>query len=59
MAEQKKNLTRNHEFAGLISLALLSGLRIRGSHELWGRSQTWLRSVIVLAVAQAGSCSSN
>ena len=41
------------------SLALLSGLRIRLSHELWCRSQTWLRSLIAVAVVVDGSCSSN
>ena len=41
------------------SLALLSGLRIWGCHELWFRSQTPLRSYIAMAVAQASGCSSN
>ena len=45
-----KNLTSVHEDAGA-SLALLSGLSIRCCHELWCRSQTWLGSYIVLAVA--------
>ena len=39
------------------SLALLSGLRIQRCHELWCRSQMWLRSDISVAVA--GSNSSN
>ena len=32
------------------SLALLSGLRIWRCHEMWCRSQTWLRSGIAGAV---------
>ena len=40
-------------------LAWLSGLRIRHCHELWCRSQTRLRSVVAVAVAQAGNCSSD
>ena len=40
-------------------LASLSGLRIRRCHELWCRSQTWLRSSIAVAVVQAGRCNSN
>ena len=40
------------------SLALLSGLRIQHCHELWCRSQTWLRFCIAVAVVQASSCSS-
>ena len=58
MAQWLTNPTRNHEVAGLI-LALLSGLRIRRCHELWCRSQIWLRSGVAVAVVQAGSCSSN
>ena len=38
------NLTRNHEVAGSIPLALLSGLRIRQCQELLCRLQTRLRS---------------
>ena len=41
------------------SLALLSGSEIRCCHELWCRSQAWLRSCIAVAVVQACSCSSN
>ena len=36
-----------------------SGLRIQHGRELWGKSQTWLRSDIAVAVVEAGSCSSN
>ena len=39
------------------SLASLSGLRLWLCHELWSRSQLWLRSCV--AVAVAGSCNSN
>ena len=56
MAQWVKNLTRIHEDV-VGSLALLSGLRIQRRHELWYRSQTWLRSAV--AVVQAGSCSFN
>ena len=49
------NLTRNHEVVVLIP-GLLSGLGIRRCCDLWCRSQTWLGSVI--AVAVAGSCNS-
>ena len=41
------------------SLAQLSGLRIRHWHELGYRLQTRLRSLVAVAVVQAGSCSSN
>ena len=41
------------------SLASLSGLRIWHCHKLWYRSQTRLRSHIAVALAQAGSYSSN
>ena len=36
-----------------------SGLRIQHCHELWCRSQMWLRSGVAVAVAVAGSCPSN
>ena len=41
------------------SLASLSVLGIRCCHELWCTSQTWLGSHVAVAVAQAGSCSSD
>ena len=41
------------------SLASLSRLRIRHCHELWGRSQLWLRSHVAASVTQAGSRSSD
>ena len=41
------------------SLALLSGLRIRHCHELWCGLQTWLRSGVAVALAWAGSYSSD
>ena len=40
-------------------LALLSGLKIRHSPELWCRSQMWFGSSVAVAVAAAGSYSSN
>ena len=41
------------------SLALLSGLRIRHCRELWCSSKTQLRSGVAVAIAVAGSCSSD
>ena len=41
------------------SLALLSELGIWHCCELWCRSQIWLGSLVAVAVAQAGSCSSH
>ena len=41
------------------SLASFSGLRIPHCHELWCRSQTWLRSFVAVAVACVGNCSSD
>ena len=41
------------------SVALLSGLTIRRCHELWCRLQSWLGSGVAMAVAVAGSCSSD
>jgi len=41
------------------SLASFSELRIWPCCELWCRSQMWLRSHVAVAVAKAGSCSSN
>ena len=41
------------------SLALFSGLRIPCCHELWCRSQMWLRSHIAVAVVYASSHSSD
>ena len=43
----------------LRSLASLGGLRIQHCRELWCRSQTRLGSGVAVAVAVAGSCSSN
>ena len=42
-----------------LSLALLSGLRIWHCRELWYRLQTLLESCFTVAVAMAGSHSSN
>ena len=41
--------------------ALTSGLGIQCCHELWCRSQTWLRPsvAVAVAVAVASSCGSN
>ena len=41
------------------SMPPLSRLRIQYCHELWRRSQTWLRFGIAVAVTQAGSCCSD
>ena len=43
----------------LQSLALLSELRMQRCRELWCRSQMWLGSGVAVAVAKAGSCSSD
>ena len=43
----------------VLSLASLRGLRIQRCQELWCRSQTQLRSCVVVAVVQACSCSSD
>ena len=51
-----KNLTSTYEDVGLIpGLAQWA----RSCCELWRRSQTWLRSHVAVAVAEAGSCSSD
>ena len=49
MAQWLTDLTRSHEIAGLIP-GLAHGLGIQHCHELWCRSQTWLRSGIAVAV---------
>ena len=41
------------------SLALITGVRNRHCHKLWGRLQTRLGSGVAVAVVSAGSCSSN
>ena len=56
MAQQVTNRTGIHKDASL-TLASISGLRIRCCHELWCRSQVWLGSC--LAVAEAGSYGCN
>ena len=58
MVQQLMN-PRNIQRMQVPSLALLSRLRIRRCPELWCRSQTWLRSCVAVAVAVAGSHSSN
>ena len=50
------NLTSIREDARSASL---SGLKIQRCHELWCRSQRWLRSGVAVAVAQTSGCSSN
>ena len=53
-----KNLTSIHDDAGLIpGLSQRSG--IRNCHELWCRWQRRLGSLLAVAVAVAGSCSSD
>ena len=44
---------------GVQSMASLSGLRIWHCHELWYRSQMWLRSCVAVAMVWATSCSSD
>ena len=41
------------------SLTSLGGLKMRHCGELWCWSQPWLRSGVAVAVAEAGSCSSD
>ena len=43
------NLTRNHEVVGLIP-ALAQWVKDPRCCELWGRSQTWLRSGVAVAL---------
>ena len=43
----------------VLSLTLISGLRIWHCHELWSRSQTQLGSGVAVAVVQARSHSSD
>ena len=52
------NWTRNHEVAGLIP-GLTQWVKDPVLLWLWHRLQTWLRSVIAVAVAVAGGYSSN
>ena len=47
---QRKQIRLGTMGLQVLSLALLSGLRIRHCHELWCRSQTRLRSGIALAL---------
>ena len=58
MAQRLTNLTGIHEDTGLIP-ASLSGLRTQHCCELCCRSQTWLRSRIAVAPAQAGTRNHN
>ena len=58
MAQGETNLTSIYEDEGSI-LGLTQRLRIWRSHDLWCRSQTWLRSGAAVNVAQAGSYGSN
>ena len=58
MAQQVKNPTTIHEDVGLTP-GLAQWLGIQHCHKLRHRSQMWLGSGLVMAVAQAGSCSSD
>ena len=53
------NPTSIHKVAGLIPGPPLSGLRIQRCGETWCRSWNWLGSGTAVAVAQAGSFSSD
>ena len=58
VAQWLTNPTRNQEIAGWIP-GLASRLRIWHYHELWCRSQMQLRSLVAVAVVDAGGCSSD
>ena len=58
MAQQLMNPTSIHKDVAQF-LALLSGLRIQHCHELWCRSQMRVRFYAAVALAQAGSYSSD
>ena len=50
VAEQWKRIRLVTMRLQVQSLASLSGLRIQHCHELWCRSQMWLRSLIAVAL---------
>ena len=58
MAQRLTNPTRIHEDVGQVP-GLAQWVMIRQCHELCYRSQMQLRSHAAVAVAQAGSCSSD
>ena len=58
MVQWLMNPTGNHEVAGSIP-GLLSGLGIQHYCDLWYRSPVRLGSRVAVALAQAGSCSSD
>ena len=58
VAQQVTNPTSIHKDVGSIC-GHTHWVRTRDSHELWYRSQTWLRSCIAVAVVLVGSCNSD
>ena len=51
VAVQQKQIRLGTMRLRVRSLALLSGLRIRRCRELWCRAQTWLGSLVAVALA--------
>ena len=58
MAQRKQNQLVSMRMQ-VQSLASISGSGNPRCHELWCRSQMWLKSPVAVAVVSAGSCSSN
>ena len=55
----KWNCVQRLVFLGVPAREKAIGLKESSCHELWCRSQRWIRSGVAVAVAQASSCSSD